>query len=163
MPDKLPDDPSWVNDIDSELDKFEQEIAGLPIWKKVVAPEYLSITVDELRRKDPEQLNEALFVLNQYALNIQRLINRLRAWERWTYSSLDALEAFYISETDQYLGWQARSKQARNNPERCKKIGEFQRKIKMQLDRLNGLPEHVHKIAESIRDFKFLALKRERE
>lgn len=159
----LPADPEFVVDIDQTLDKFEQELGGLPKWNNIDAPKYLYMNVSDLGKKAPEELSEAVFALNQYGLNIQRLINRLRAWERWCIARLDELEASYIQDIPPTYGFNERSKMARHNPEACKKINAYLRKIRMQLDRVYDIPSHIKVMSESVRDIKFAAIRREKE
>ena len=158
----LPNDPEFVQKIDEALDQFENDLAGLPKWTKQEAPKYLYVNIDELRKKTPDELSEAVVILNQYALNVQRLTNKLRAWERYCYSLLDTYEARHIPDIPPGYGFNERAKMARNNPEVCKRLNEFLRKTKMQLDRLDGVPNQVKIIADSIREMKFVALRREK-
>ena len=163
MPKELPEDPSFVAEIDATLDKFEQESAGLPRWVTMEAPKYLYMNVADLGKKSPEELSEAVFSLNQYAMNVQRLINKLRSWDRWSVAQLDQLEAYYIEHVSTQYGYNERPKMARHNPEPCKKINEFLRKIRMQMDRLYDIPNQVKMMSESIRDIKFANMRREKE
>lgn len=158
---ELPEDPSFVKDIDESLDKFEQDLCGLPKWSNMNPPQYLYMNISDLSKKSPDELSEAIFALNQYGMNIQRLINRLRAWERWCLSRLDQLEAHYILEVAPCFGFNERPKLARFNPEPCKKIHEFLRKIRMQIDRTWDLPAQIKIMSDSVKDLKFTALRRE--
>jgi hypothetical protein len=163
VPKELPADPDFVPEIDATLDKFEQELGGLPKWSNAEAPKYLYMNVTDLGKKSPEELSEAAFALNQYALNLQRLINKLRGWERWCIARLDQLEAYYLLSVPQNYGFNERTKMARHNPEPCKKINEYLRKIRMQLDRLYEMPSQIKVMSESVRDIKFAAIRREKE
>lgn len=163
MNNDLPPDPEFVEPINQALDKFEEEVAKLPKWTHIEVPKYLYMNVSDLAKKSPDELTEAVFMLNQYSFNVQRTINKLRAWERWCNASLDSLEAKFLEEVPPSYGFNERPKIARHKPEPCKKINEFLRKIRMQLDRLYDLPNQIKIIADSIRDIKFVALRKEKE
>jgi hypothetical protein len=156
------EDPKFIEEIDNLLDKYEQEMAGLGKWGRRDVPVYLDMPPEQVRKKTADELVEAVFLLNQYATNIQRLINRKRAWERCIKARLDELEARYIPDIPPQYGYNERPKLARHNPELCQRLNKFLRKVQMEADVLYGIPDHIHKVADSLRDMKFIALKREK-
>jgi hypothetical protein len=160
---EIPKDPELVSEVDKALDAFEKDLAGLPKLISEEAPIYLYMSLEDLRKKTPDELSEICLMLNRYSLNLQRVMNRLRAWERWCVSSLDSMEARYIPDVPDRYGFNERPKIARHNPEPCKKINEFLRKTQMQLLRLDGVPNQIRIIADSIKDLKFAAIRREKE
>ncbi len=156
-------DKKAIEDINNGLDEYDNQMAGLPKWSKIDAPSYLTMDLDQLRKKSPDELSEALIQLGQYALNVQRLINRNRSWERWGKAKLDQLTAHYLPEVGSNFGFNERILLARNNPEYCKRINAFLVKVQMRLDDLDQLPYHIKLISDSIKDLKFLAIRREKE
>ncbi len=157
------EDLEITKEIDDALDQFEQDLAGLPKWQKTEIPNYFYMDVTDLAKKTPEELSEAVFRLNQHALNVQRLINKLKAWDRWCVSKLDELEAKYIMDIPTTYGYNERPKLARNTPENCKKINRYLRKTRMEMDRIWGMPEAMRYMAQNINDLKFAALRREKQ
>jgi len=156
------ENPQFVEEGEAIMDRFEQEIAGLSKWGRKDIPEYLDMPIEQLRKKTPDELSEAVFLLNQYALNIQRLINRNKAWERCLRSRLDELEAWHLEKVPDRYGYNERPKMARFKPEQCQKLNKFLRRIQMQSDVLYDIPNQVRSVAESIRELKFIALRREK-
>jgi hypothetical protein len=156
------EDPKFVAEVESLMDKFEQEMIGLSKWGRKDVPPYLDMPIEQLRKKTSDELGEAVYLLNQYSLNIQRLINRNKAWERCLNSQLNELEARYLSDVPQGYGFNERPKIARYNPEICQRLNKFLRKVQVQADMLYDIPRQVKAVADSIRDMRFIALNRER-
>jgi hypothetical protein len=152
-----------VKEIEQSLEEFEKQVAGLPEWKETNAPNYLSMPLEQLRKKTPEELSEAAYELNVYALNIQRLLNRLHAWNKWGKSKLDEIATEYIDKVSTSYGWQERLMMIKNHPKECKQLNRFIRGVEMKIQRLYGLPDHIRFITESIRDIRFTNMRREKD
>jgi hypothetical protein len=162
MPDDIKDKfKEQLDEIEKALDKFEEE-AGLPKLQKVEAPAYLTMNLADLRKKTPEELSEAVFVINQYSLYITRLINKNRAWEKWGRSRIDEISAMFLEQTDPSYGPYARLHVAKNKPDLCKKLNAFIRKVSMEAERLADIPNQLRFMADSIRDMKFSAIRKEK-
>lgn len=155
-------DESYRKTIDEALDKFEYEIAGLHRLDTMKAPEYLYMSIDVLRKKSPEELAEAFILINQYSLYIQRIINRNKAWERWAKSKLEEVACFYLPEVDMRFGSYERMQIAKNSPQICKRLNSFIRNVSMQSERLHDVPNNIKLIADSIRELKFIAMRKEK-
>jgi hypothetical protein len=149
-----------MKEIDDFLDQYEQSV-GLPTLKPVEAPECLSMSLEELRKKSPDELSEYAFLIGQYQLYIQRQINKNKAWFRWYKAKSDEYAAYYLKDASGY--GQEKILQARNGPEICQKLNAFGRKIEMQLERLAFVPQNLESMANNIRDLKFSALRREKD
>jgi len=158
----LPEDVAY-DQINEAIKQFEKQEAGLPDWSKSEAPKYLEMSIEQLRKKTPDELSEAVLELNRYAFNIQRLLNQKKGWERWAKSKLDELTAHNIQNISDSFGYNERPMIAKFGSENCRKLNKFLRKIEMQIIRLQELPFYIRCIAENIRDIKFLSLKREKE
>ncbi len=156
------ENPDFTKEIDKALDAYEKQ-QGIPIWERMDAPEYLSMNIDVLRKKTADELAEATYALNQYAFNLQRVINKNKAWQRWAISKLDELEAYYLQDVPDRYGFNERPKIARHQPELCKKINEFLRTIDMRLNRLYDFPSQIKAISDSIRELRFAAIRRDKE
>lgn len=152
----------------TELDKLNEELElyeknlGLEKWQNTTAPIYLNISIEDLRKKPNEELSEAVYLLAQYSLNIQRAINRNKAWQRWGYSKIDQLACENFDKIGN-SGWQERMLIAKNGGESSKKMQAFLLKISMRIDRLHGIVDHIKLIMDSIRDIKFSKMRQEKE
>jgi hypothetical protein len=154
--------PLNVQQIDELMEKYETSVVGLPLVGKMEAPKYLSMSLEDLKKRTADELSEAYFSLNQYALYVQRLINKSKSWERWIFLKKDEIAAHYIPELPTYLGFNERELIAKNNPQICKKLNSFLRQVRLELDRLYDIPQNIRFMAEAIKDMKFLALRREK-
>jgi hypothetical protein len=154
-------DDDYRSEIDKVLDEFEKQ-AGLPEFKKIECPAYLTMALEDLRKKSPDQLSEAVFEIAQYSLYIQRLINRNKAWQRWALSRIDEIAASELPNIGTNYGFNERVLIAKNSPELCKRINAFLRKTEMQLNRLYGVPDNIKFMADCIRDMKFAAIRKEK-
>lgn len=148
-------------EIEEALVEFEKQ-CGMPPLTKVEAPAYITMNLEDLRRKTPEELAEAQFLLAQYGLYVQRELNRQKAWERWGKAKSDELAAHFIPNIGQGFGYNERELMARNNHELCKTLNAFLRKVRMQIDIMYDVPNHIKFISDSIREIRFSALKREK-
>ncbi len=160
LDDQLDED---VAKVESVLDAFESEEASFPSFRKVEYPECLGLSIDELRKRSPEELACYAYEIGQYCLYLQRLMNRNRALEKWAKAKLDELTARYLLDIGQGFGFNERMLMARHNPPACQRLNTFLRKKTMELERLSYIPDQIRIIADSIRDLRFIALKREKE
>ena len=149
-------------EIESALNKFEKEKAGLPPLSDSEAPKWMNMSVSEIKKKTPDQLNEAQYELLQYAIYIQRLINRNKSWERWAKSKLDEITSLMIPKVGEGYGFNERMLMAKNSPDPCKKLNAFLRKIQMENDRLWGIPDYIKLMSNTIKDIKISNMHYER-
>lgn len=149
-------------EIEEALSKYENEIGLSPNYK-VEEPKCLSLSLEEIRKKTPEQLSEFIYEINKYSIYIQRILNNNKAWERWCKSKLDELTAHYIPEVNGQYGFNERILMARHNPTICKKLNQFMREIGMKIDRLYTIPNDLKVMSDSIKDLKFSMIRREKD
>lgn len=147
--------------IDKVLDQFETEKASLPEWKVYMRPSILDMHIDEIRKKTPQELAEASFEIRRYVLNIKRLQNRLSAWKQWGNAKLEEIAASNLINISPEYGWNGRMLLARNSGENCKLMNQFIRKISMELESLNHIPENIEMIAKSVESMRFVNYKKE--
>jgi hypothetical protein len=150
-----------TDEIDQALDEYERQ-KGLPEFKKLDAPNYIYMNLNDLRKKTPEELSEAVIEIHQYQMYLQRLINRERAWERFCKNKIEEIAATEVQKIDNRFSGYERMQIARNSPEVCRKLNSFLREISMKLDRLDKVPDNLKLIADSIRDLKFEAIRKEK-
>lgn len=151
-----------LEEIDNFLDKYENEHIGLPNRKQSKAPKYLEASIEDLRKKTPEELAEAALELSLYALEVDRKISLERARERWAKIKLDELTAHFLKDIPSRYGWNERTLIARNDPEPCKALNMILKEIEMKLARLYNIPKHIEIISKCIDNLRFIALKREK-
>jgi len=151
-----------IDSVNRILDQFEQEKIGLPKLAKLDAPKYLYMNVNELNQKNVEELNDAIFQLNQYALFIKRSINKHNSWRKWCYSKINEIASANIPRLDKNLGYNERELIAKYQPDSCKIIHRYLRRIDMELTRLDDMPAFIKNLSDSIREIKFYKLNKER-
>ncbi len=150
-----------IDEINIFLDNYEKE-NGLPKLTDLKPPKVLEMSIEELKRKTPEELIEYGWMINQYSLYIQRVINKNRAMERWAKCKLEELTAYYIPQIEGSFGWNERTLMARTTPEACRKLNKFLRITSMTVDRLYNIPDNIKVMAETVKELRFLAFKREK-
>lgn len=152
-----------VVEIEKGLDLFEQNTASLPQFQKVECPTCLSLSTDDLKRRSPEDLIDFSFQINMYLLYLQRLINRTKSLERWGKAKLDEIAAGEIPSIGNEYGFNERMLMAKNQSSICKRLNAFITQRSMELDRLHYVPEQIKIISETIRDMRFVAMKKEKQ
>lgn len=150
-----------IDEINSVLDEFEKS-SGLPALESMKPPTVLNTNIEDLKKKTAEELIEYGWLINQYSLYIQRLINKNKAMERWAKCKLDELTAYYIPQIEGSFGWNERTLMARTTPEACRKLNKFLRIISMRIDRLYEVPANIKVMADTVKELRFLAFKREK-
>lgn len=158
-----------MDSIEKQLEdtvKFIEEYtksSGLDFAKEVKAPECLYFTVEQIKKLDTEQLTEYSYMVNLYSLHVQSVINKNRALERWLKTKIDDFAAEYLPEVDPRHGFNERVLIARTKPEICKRLNDILRTTSAKLDILHDIPNHIKIMADCIKEFKFLAFKKEKE
>jgi hypothetical protein len=155
-------DDSHRQEIEKALDEYEKQV-GLPALQPMEAPSYLTMPLEELRKKSPEELAEASFEINRYAWYIQRVINKNRSWERWAKSKLAEIAASLLPSIAGNYGYNEREAISKNTHPLCRQLNAFARKVGMELDRLYYVPNDIRVIADSIRDIRFSQMRREKD
>lgn len=156
------------NDIDSLKDSIEKSLELYETKAAVVKmdfkepPEVINMSMDVLRKKGPDELNEYVLQLNRYALYLQKLTNTEKSWEIWAVSQLNEVTGILLPEVGREFGWNERTTIAQARHPLCKKLNAFLRDIRMKISRLSYLPNEIHRIADSINDMKIMALRREK-
>lgn len=150
------------NEINGLLEKFESE-NGIPSYKQLQSPIWLEIPLDELKKKTPQELTEASIELHRFALSIERLIGKHRAWIKWAKSKLDEYQASNLEKMGTGYGWNERMLIARTKTEECKKLNQFIRTNEMKLERLYQTPQNVRMLSDCIKDLKWVNIHKEKD
>lgn len=155
-------DDNFVKEIEDFMKAVEERSAGLKEPQTVEAPECLTAPLEALRRMSFVQLGECSYELAQYNMYINRQINQKRAWIKWLRSRHDQAAAIEIPNISGNYGFNERVMIAKNNPTICRKIANFQRKIQLELDMIESIPQCVRFIADSIKDIKLSRISEEK-
>jgi predicted HTH domain antitoxin len=150
-----------LREIQLALEKYEEDQVGLPKMVNFGAPECLSMPLDLLRKKDPQQLAEFCLELNRYSMYVQRMLNQEKAWEKWGESQLEEAMAPTLKELDPSYGWSERIILAKTSSAAAKSLMRFLRKVRMKIERISYLPNEINRIAESIKDIRYSNIKKE--
>jgi len=137
-----------------KIEKYEADVCGLKQFHKEDAPEYLTMSLADLRRKSPEELAEAYFALTRYATFLQRLLNKEKAWARFGESLKKKCIARYLGDIQEDVGWGGKMSIA-SEIGACAVINDWLREVYMKIDSLEYMPGEIHKVAQCIRDLKF--------
>lgn len=158
-----PEETFKIDEIEKAINQYELDKAGLPELKEFKAPTYLFLAIDDLKRKSPDELSEASYLIAQYSMYIQRLINKNKSWINWGRSRLRELTADHLEQMPLNINSFERTMMAENRPDICRKLNAFLRKINMEHDRLYGIPDNIKIISDAIRDIKFTLLRKKNE
>lgn len=151
-----------INDLEESIQSIENS-CGLDFIREIKPPDYLKLSIDQIKKKNIEELTEISYVINMYSFHVQSVINKNRAIERWAKSKLDQVAAFYLPNIDQSHGFNERVLIAKNNSKAALKLNELIRQVSIRLDVLYNVPEQIRVIADSIKEFKFLAIRKDKE
>ena len=77
--------------LDSFLDKHDKELGLGKVQLNTEAQEYLSLTYSELNNYDEQECNIASYILEQYALFLQKYTNRLQARHDWASENITTI------------------------------------------------------------------------
>jgi len=144
------------------IEDFESSLVRLPPLAFGDTPECLTLTIDQLRKKTPEQLLEYSFSVAQYSLYVQRCINREQGWLTWLISKLDEAASNEIDKIGNEFGWNERMLMAKHRPVICQVIQRAIRKTQIRLDQIKYLPKEIGRIADLMRDLYFMALRKDK-
>jgi hypothetical protein len=152
----------WVEEIDAFLTSFEKTM-GLTPKQNVQAPKALSMHLDDIRKRSPDELTQLTYEISQYSLYLRQVINRKKALEKWAKAKLDELAAHYVKDVAPHHGFGERILVAKHNPAICKKLNQFIRKVTLELDTLYAIPDQMQVLSDSIKEMKFIAFRKEKQ
>lgn len=136
------------------IQKYEKEVSGMPDLVESQVPEYLTMSLEKLKKEPVEELAGGCLKLQRYALHIHRRINREKAWKHWAEGKLDEIVAQELPKLGSNYGWNERTLIAKNQSEACKEINQFIRQLNLNLDVLSGLPNEINKMVDAINNIK---------
>jgi hypothetical protein len=154
-----------ITEIDKVIDEYEEKnkINLLIDSPDNVELKYLNMSLDDLSKLTLENITNAIYILNRYALYVQRILNKNKAYERWALAKIEESASLHIEELkDMNLGWNERMLIAKNKPPMCQKLNKFLRIIRIKNDRMYDVPQSIYRIADSLRDIKFAKMQKEK-
>lgn len=130
------------------LDEYENK-SGLPKIKNVEECECLSWTLDDLKHKANEELDEATYILSQFGFNLQRLINHKLTRVNWADSNLKIVFGQEAQNYNLYSYEGSKNAVIANN-EYAFALHDLRTKSQMVVDRLSYLPAKVEFMTKQI-------------
>ncbi len=82
-----------INTLDSFLDRHDKGIGLGKIQLNTEAEQFLNLTYSELNKYDEQECNVASYILEQYALFLQKYTNRLQARHDWASDNIEKIVA----------------------------------------------------------------------
>jgi len=82
-----------VEVLDSYLDNFSKGIGLGKVQLNIEAQQFLNLTYSELNKYDEQECNVAAYILEQYALFLQKYTNRLQARYEWASDNIEKIVA----------------------------------------------------------------------
>jgi hypothetical protein len=139
-------------DLDLLLDEYEAKL-GLPAWSfaetEGEAKKILSLSPAELRAMSATQLGEAAFILQQFALHLQRAYNREQARVGWAEENIKRLTARTVGSVKGY-SLEERRPLAVSQDELACKFDALRVKAGCRVGRLAYLSAKVEAMARSL-------------
>ena len=140
--------------IQQAIEKYEEEHVGLSKLINNKEPEYLHMSLEDLRNKTIEELAEASLLLHRYAFQIQRIVNKENAWLRWAESRKNDATGRSLYQVEGDFGWNERMLIAQTQPQECALLNQFIRELTMKIATLSYLPTEINRIADCIKDIR---------
>ncbi|MFA5759528.1 MAG: hypothetical protein WC942_09270 [Clostridia bacterium] len=139
---------------EEELAKY-LEHTGVNNKYSIEEPEYLTMDAGTLRRKSPVDLASGMFQLAQYAIYIQKCINKQQAWRKWLLFKRNEVAAVAIDELGDGYGWNERRFVAESRHPLCKRINKYLAMVEMKIASLYDISAHTKTMIDTLRDMKF--------
>lgn len=151
-----------IADIDAILDEYEQKI-GLPKYDEnhpgnSEIKSYLSFTRQQIENLSPQDAGSISYMLSQYALFLQRAINRENSRIKWAES---VIKEIISDRLDSYSGYGYAEKfgKAVKDNEYALKLSQIQRGAQQRADRLNFVANSINSLSNIL--LNIMRLKKE--
>lgn len=82
-----------VDILDSFLDDFNKNLGLGKVQLNTEAQQFLNLTYSELNKYDEQECNVAAYILEQYALFLQKETNRIQARRDWASDNIEKIVA----------------------------------------------------------------------
>lgn len=140
-----------VQEWDRVLDDYEKGI-GLGQYNSVSMPEeelntYFQMNRDELEKLTPDDCIQISYRLGQFALHVQRTINRELARMNWAEESIKEVIADEINTYKGY-GYIEKSMQAIKHNEKASSLNKIKKYAKQRSDRLQYIANSIKNLSD---------------
>ena len=143
-----------VEQWDSVLDEYESGI-GLPAYKnlntfsEIELNDYFSMSRDSIEKLTPDDCMQIAMRLSQYALFLQRTLNREIARYNWADETIKEVIADDINNYKGY-GYIEKSYQAIKHNDKASSLNKIKKYAKQRMDRLSYLANNIKNISDII-------------
>lgn len=160
----MDDQPVEVSKLEEWIDAYEQESLKLPkIEQNIEYPRVLYESISEIKKKDLNELTFDLIEVSRYQLYLRRKLNREKGWRRWAKQRLDELTAYNIVNVSTEYGYSQREMVARFHCNKTIALNKFIRKLDLKISALEGIPEQISQLADTIKDVKYYLIHKHKE
>jgi hypothetical protein len=140
-----------VNEWDKVLDEYEQGI-GISKYISNTLPEdelnvYFQMSRDQIEKLTPDDCGQIAYRLGQFALHIQRSINRELARMNWAEESIKEVIADEVNAYKGY-GYIEKSIQAIKHNERASALNKIKKYAKQRSDRLQYIANSIKNLSD---------------
>lgn len=140
-----------VNEWDKVLDEYEQGI-GISKYVSNSLPEdelnvYFQMSRDQIEKLTPDDCGQIAYRLGQFALHIQRSINRELARMNWAEETIKEVIADEVNEYKGY-GYIEKSIQAIKHNERASSLNKIKKYAKQRSDRLQYIANSIKNLSD---------------
>jgi hypothetical protein len=140
-----------VNEWDKVLDEYEQGI-GISKYIPNTLPEdelnvYFQMSRDQIEKLTPDDCGQIAYRLGQFALHIQRSINRELARMNWAEESIKEVIADEVNTYKGY-GYVEKSIQAIKHNERASALNKIKKYAKQRSDRLQYIANSIKNLSD---------------
>jgi len=140
-----------VNEWDKVLDEYEQGI-GISKYVSNSLPEdelnvYFQMSRDQIEKLTPDDCGQIAYRLGQFALHIQRSINRELARMNWAEETIKEVIADEVNEYKGY-GYIEKSIQAIKHNERALSLNKIKKYAKQRSDRLQYIANSIKNLSD---------------
>lgn len=140
-----------VNEWDKVLDEYEQGI-GISKYVSDSLPEdelntYFKMSRDQIEKLTPDDCGQIAYRLGQFALHVQRSINRELARMNWAEETIKEVIADEVNTYKGY-GYIEKSIQAIKHNERASALNKIKKYAKQRSDRLQYIANSIKNLSD---------------
>lgn len=151
-----------VNYWDKILDEYEAGI-GLPAYSAQFLPEselneYLTMDRNHIEKLTPEDCGQISYRLAQFALHVQRTINRENARFNWADETLKESIADDINNYKGY-GYLEKSSQAIKHNDKANALNKIKKYAKQRSDRLSYIASSIKNLSDILLSIQKMKVK----
>jgi hypothetical protein len=152
-----------VEQWDSVLDEYESSI-GLPAYKnlnsfnEIELNDYFAMNRDAIEKLTPDDCTQIALRLSQYALFLQRTLNREIARYNWAEETIKEVIADDINNYKGY-GYIEKAYQAIKHNDKASSLNKIKKYAKQRMDRLSYLANNIKNISDIVLNIQKIKVK----